>query len=575
MPGLRRREIGTDVAGAALYVVNWVFAHRAVDYLASDSIPSPVQHFWSLAVEEQFYVVWPLALIALALVLRRLGRRPSAGCRWACLLAAIAVPSFGYAVWLGARRPRPRVLRHHDAGLGAGGRRGARGLVRGPGGAAAARRAGDGAHAAYPWRGRCSAGRGWPPSSARRPGCPPGRRRPGPGRWCRRWGRRPSCSPGWLGAPHGPVRVLGTAPMVWIGGLSYSHLPLALAGPGADRVGVRRDHDRPAGRSCWSLLAACRPGPSHRFAREPDPPQPGPGRAHPPGARPRGSPCRRSGRSPRCRWSQAASPFRTTPVAGARPAVDDPRRRDPHVTAEHRPRGLRRRRLGSGSPRTRSSPARTARPPTSTAARSTGSSRSRWPASSGSRDGPTTVALVGDSKAMQWLPALERLAPAARLADRDLRQVRLRARRRATPRTRAAPYPACDEWNRRVMERLRADPPDLLLTSGYAASAWDGARRHRGRRWWRAWPTAGRSCGRPASPVVVLGDSPLSPDDLDVCTARHPHELSRCAFDRAPAVAGSGLPAQREAAALLRARRWSTSRPGSARSTGAPWRSAT
>ena len=50
-------------------------------------------------------------------------------------------------------------------------------------------------------------------------------------------------------------------------------------------------------------------------------------------------------------------------------------------------------------------------------------------------------------------------------------------------------------------------------------------------------------------PVVVLGDSPLSPDDLDVCTARHPRELTRCAFDRASAVAGSGLPAQRAAAA--------------------------
>jgi hypothetical protein len=33
-----------------------------------------------------------------------------------------------------------------------------------------------------------------------------------------------------------------------------------------------------------------------------------------------------------------------------------------------------------------------------------------------------------------------------------------------------------------------------------------------------------------------------------VCTARHPHQLSRCAFDREAAVAGSGLPAQREAA---------------------------
>ena len=48
-------------------------------------------------------------------------------------------------------------------------------------------------------------------------------------------------------------------------------------------------------------------------------------------------------------------------------------------------------------------------------------------------------------------------------------------------------------------------------------------------------------------PVVVIGDSPVSPDDLDVCAARHPSELTRCSFDTASAVAGSGLQVQREA----------------------------
>ena len=88
----------------------------------------------------------------------------------------------------------------------------------------------------------------------------------------------------------------------------------------------------------------------------------------------------------------------------------------------------------------------------------------------------------------------------------------------------------------------------LLLSCCFAASAWDGARATRAAlvaglaaRWSQL-----RDAG---VPVVVLGDSPLSPDDLDVCTARHPHELSRCAFARTPAVAGSGLPAQRQAAA--------------------------
>jgi peptidoglycan/LPS O-acetylase OafA/YrhL len=51
IPDTRWKEIGGDIVGSALYVVNWRLAGRSVDYLAEDSQPSPVQHFWSLAVE--------------------------------------------------------------------------------------------------------------------------------------------------------------------------------------------------------------------------------------------------------------------------------------------------------------------------------------------------------------------------------------------------------------------------------------------------------------------------------------------------------------------------------------------
>lgn len=67
------RDLATDVALAAVYVVNWGFADRAVDYLAEDAGLSPVQHYWSLAVEEQFYLVVPVVVLVLALIATRRG----------------------------------------------------------------------------------------------------------------------------------------------------------------------------------------------------------------------------------------------------------------------------------------------------------------------------------------------------------------------------------------------------------------------------------------------------------------------------------------------------------------------
>ena len=62
---LRGGEVAADATWAALFAANLRFAGQGVDYLASQAAPSPMQHFWSLAVEEQFYFVWPAALVVL------------------------------------------------------------------------------------------------------------------------------------------------------------------------------------------------------------------------------------------------------------------------------------------------------------------------------------------------------------------------------------------------------------------------------------------------------------------------------------------------------------------------------
>jgi peptidoglycan/LPS O-acetylase OafA/YrhL len=81
VPRILWQQVGTDIIASATYVINWVLALRSVDYLAEDSIVSPVQHFWSLAVEEQFYLIWPLLILlagALAVRFNFLKRRTMA-----------------------------------------------------------------------------------------------------------------------------------------------------------------------------------------------------------------------------------------------------------------------------------------------------------------------------------------------------------------------------------------------------------------------------------------------------------------------------------------------------------------
>jgi peptidoglycan/LPS O-acetylase OafA/YrhL len=71
---LRAVEVSRDIVSSALYTANWHFAAQSVDYFAQDVEPSPVLHLWSLAIEEQFYLVWPSLLLAVTWLWRRRGR---------------------------------------------------------------------------------------------------------------------------------------------------------------------------------------------------------------------------------------------------------------------------------------------------------------------------------------------------------------------------------------------------------------------------------------------------------------------------------------------------------------------
>ncbi len=104
LPPLRARTAFGDGITSALYVSNYRFLLQGVDYSAPAMPLSPFQHYWSLGVEEQFYLVWPALIIGTAWLIRRARRRTRADATYSSqrpylvVLALVAAVSFALSL---------------------------------------------------------------------------------------------------------------------------------------------------------------------------------------------------------------------------------------------------------------------------------------------------------------------------------------------------------------------------------------------------------------------------------------------------------------------------------------------
>ena len=106
LPPLQSKTVSIDAITSALYVSNYWFAFTGVNYFGRENLlaPSPYQHYWSLGVEEQFYLVWPLLILVTAWGIRRVRRQradgPGSPVPYLAVLTLVAAVSFFLSVAL-------------------------------------------------------------------------------------------------------------------------------------------------------------------------------------------------------------------------------------------------------------------------------------------------------------------------------------------------------------------------------------------------------------------------------------------------------------------------------------------
>ena len=163
-----------------------------------------------------------------------------------------------------------------------------------------------------------------------------------------------------------------------------------------------------------------------------------------------------------------------------------------------------------------------------------------------------TVVLFGDSHAAQWFPALEKSA--TQLGWRLMSWTRSGcspARVDLNAGSLERPYPECTAWRDRTLQRIRALKPDIVVVTGKTKyrDLLHGPPADPDAAWRDGWDSTLGSLHGAAKQVVVLGDTTNLPASPTECLAAHPDDVSKCAVPAAKALDEPGWRAAvREAA---------------------------
>lgn len=121
LPPIRYNAIGREIAASALYFQNINLFFLEIDYLTQDTAPGPFRHYWSLSIEEQFYIFWPLVLGAVTLAggaALRARMRATLRATIAVIVVASLAASMVYTAWDAASAYFVSWTRFWELGVG-------------------------------------------------------------------------------------------------------------------------------------------------------------------------------------------------------------------------------------------------------------------------------------------------------------------------------------------------------------------------------------------------------------------------------------------------------------------------